>query len=123
MPFTVLHCCWRKVSALRRKSTGDRFENGTSGSWTGRLAGDGGGMAKSCSLFSSPVATPLNPSAHAGIYKHSMPAIFLNLASVQKPPSNERAAKFFVFCFLLSAIVRESKRQSRIQCPSTMELE
>lgn len=45
----------------------DKFKNGLSGFWRGRLAGDGRGMVESCSLFSSPAATPLNLSAYAGI--------------------------------------------------------
>lgn len=37
---------------------------------------------------------PLSLSAHKGIYQHSMPAIFLDLAWQPKPPSDERADRF-----------------------------
>lgn len=100
------------MPALRRKVTGDKFKNGPSGSWRGCTAGDGRGVVESRSLFFSPAVTPLNLSTHAVIYESSMPAIFLNLAWLPKPPLNEKTAKFFqisaAFCHLpLSGRVKD----------------
>lgn len=117
MPFAVLHCCRRKAPALRRKSAGNKFKNGLSGSWWGCLAGDGRGTAESCSLFSSPVATPLNLAAYVGIYKHSRASHFLKFGPMTKAALKREDSQILshLCCFLLPAIVRESKRRSQIQ--------